>query len=165
VKIVVLVAITLLIQRMFGVPGAPAWLACLQLTTVWVVAPAMRRHDPRWVFAAIPLGLAWDVALDQPVIGPGGVAWSAAALVVVSLAGVIADRTPKAWFASGAIAAVTAATVVELARWPLGLASPPTAQFLITSAVLSAAWCGLVGWILTVDFSARWRRYQSRRLR
>jgi len=165
VKIVVLIVATLLAQRMFGAPGAPAWLACVQLTTVWVVAPVLRRQDPRWLYAALVLGIAWDVALDQPVIGPGGIAWSAAAVVVAALAGVIADRSPKAWFAYGAVAAVTSAGALELARWPLGLATQPSLRFLVTTAALSAAWCGVVGWLLTVDFAARWRRYQGRRLR
>ena len=146
-KTLALVVVTLLIQRTFGMPGAPAWLAHLQLTTIWVVAPALRRHDSRWVFAAIALGLAWDLALDQPVLGPGGIAWSAAAVVVVALASVVADRSPKAWFAYGAVAAVTAPLVLELARLPLGLATAPTMVSMICCLLifsLCSRWIGLV---------------------
>lgn len=164
-KTVALVVATLVVQRLFGLPGAPAWLAQLELTTVWVVAPALRRHDTSWVLATVLLGIGWDVALDQPVIGPGGIAWSAAALVVAALTSVVADRSPKAWLACGAVAAVVATLGLEVARLPLGLAALPTTGSLVRTAVLSAAWCGLVGWLSEVDFAARWHDHRSRRLR
>jgi hypothetical protein len=165
VKIVLLVVLTLVVQRLFGVPGAPAWLAQLELTTVWVVAPALRRHDSSWVLATVLLGVGWDVALDQPVIGPGGIAWSVAALAVTGLTSVVADRSPKAWLACGAIAAVVATLSLQIARLPLGLAALPTTGSLVWTAILSAAWCGVVGWLSQIDFAVHWHRHRSRRLR
>jgi hypothetical protein len=51
------------------------------------------------------------------------------------------------------------------AELPLGVLSPFGVGHLVRSVALTAAWCGLVGWVISLDLADRWRRYRSRRLR
>lgn len=164
-KLALLVVATLVMQRVLGLPGLPAWAVELQLPVVWVVGPAMLRHDAHWVPLAILLGLAADAVTGQPVIGPGGIAWSAAAVCLTGLASVIADRSPKAWAVFGAAGALLTVVGVQLALWPLGLAHMPTTGYLLRTALLTGAWCGLVGLVLHLDLPERLERHRARRLR
>ncbi len=151
-------------QRLLGLPPLPTWSAAMLVPMVLLVAPAVRERPGGGPWAALVLGLAWDVVVS-PVIGPGGIAWSAAALAVGAAARVFANRTVVAWFGLGAVGASVVVLVEWLALWPLGLSPALGAGRLVTVALLSGAWCGSVGWIGSLDLPARWRRWRSRRLR
>lgn len=151
-------------QRLLGLPPLPAWSAGLLVPMVLVVAPAARDSRGGGPWAALLLGLGWDVVVS-PVIGPGGIAWSVAALAVGAAARVVADRSPGAWFGFGALGAVAVVAAEWLALWPLGLAPALGTGRILTVALLTGGWCGAVGWIGSLDLPARWRRWRSRRLR
>ena len=163
-RIVVLVAVTLAVQRALGWPGEPQWASLLLLPMVFLVGPAMLYHDRRWVHLAIALGLAWDIVLES-VIGPGGIAWSAGALVIARLAGIVADRSAKAWFTFGAVGAAIVTLARRLALLLLGVSEAWRWTDLALCVGLTAAWCALVGWTLGLDLPTRWRRYRARKLR
>ena len=163
-RIVVLAAVTLAIQRALGWPGGPPWATLLLLPMVFLVAPAMLHHDRRWVQFAIVLGLAWDIVLES-VIGPGGIAWSACALVIAWLAGIVADRSARAWFAFGAVGAAIMTLARRVALLPLGISEAWRWTDLALCVGLTALWCGFVGWILGLDIPTRWRRHRARKLR
>ena len=101
----------------------------------------------------------------EPVVGPGGIAWSAAALALNGLAGVVADRSPKAWAGFGVAAAVIVTLVHHLAVLPLGLGSSLSAAQVLRTAVFTGAWCGLVGLVFALNVPQRWRALRARRLR
>jgi hypothetical protein len=142
----------------------PSWAGLVTLPMVLVVAAALLQHGSRWTQLAIPLGLGWDF-LVEPIVGPGGIAWSVAALALSGLASVVADRSPKAWFAFGA--AGTAAMVS--ARWvtllPLGLWNPIQWSPVFVNVLATATLCGLTGWLREQDLPSRWRSYRARKLR
>lgn len=161
---VLLVALTLLAQRALGVPGVPAPLALVVLPAVWVVGPALTRHGGFGFWPALVLGLAWDAVMGG-VVGPGAIAWSAASLVVAAAATVVADRSPRAWAGFGALAAVVVLVGHHLLLLPLGAASNLGWRPLAVGVALTTLWCGAVGWVRALDLPARWRHYQSRRLR
>jgi hypothetical protein len=163
-RIAIMFALTLAGQRALGHPGLPAWCADLQLLTVWIVAPALRIDDRRWLYWAVVMGVLWDL-LGQPVIGPGGIAWSAAAMALSVLGGFIADRSARAWALFGAVAAVVVVLAHTLALIPLGFAPSLTAADVGRSAVLSGLWCGAVGLAMAVDLPKYWRAYRLRKLR
>jgi hypothetical protein len=158
------VVLTLLVQRALGMPGLPSWSADVLVPVVWVVALSLLRSERPWPVDALFIGLAWDV-LFEPVIGPGGIAWSAAALALNGLATVVADRTPRAWAGFGAVAAVLIVTLHRLALLPLGFSLSLTPTEVIRTALLSGAWCGVVGLVLGLDLPKSWRTYRARRLR
>ncbi len=115
-----------------------------------LAADGLDRRRPRcwFVIAAGPgrpwhSDIAWDILLE-PVVGPGGIAWSAAAVALYALAGVVADRSAKAWAGFGAVGAAVIFVVHHLALFPLGLAPSFTAMHLIRTTLLTGAWCGLV---------------------
>ena len=87
----------------------------------------------------------------EPVIGPGGIAWSAGALVINRLAGIVADRSARAWFAFGAVGTATVTLVHRLALLPLGITEPWRWIDLVLSLGLTALWCGTVGWIRALE--------------
>jgi cell shape-determining protein MreD len=163
-KIAVLAALTLVFQRALGMPGMPVWLGHLILPMIWIVAASLLRKERHWPYEALLLGLAWDL-LFGPVVGPGGIAWTAACLSLYGLASVVADRSPKAWAAFGAVGAVVVILVQRLAVMPFGLASFLTFSQLAWSAILTGLWCGLVGSLLALDLGKHWRAYQVRKLR
>lgn len=163
-RIVILAAATLIVQRVFGMPGVPAFLSQIILPMAWIVAASLIRKERRWPYEALLLGLAWDL-LFGPVVGPGGIAWTAACLGMYGLASVVADRSPRAWAAFGAVGAVIVILVQRLAVMPLGLATSLTLQHLMWSALLTGLWCGLVGTVLALEFGKHWRAYRVRRLR
>ena len=81
------------------------------------------------------------------------------------LASVVADRSPKAWAALGAVGAVVVTVVLRLAVLPLGMAFSVTTPQLVWTALLTGLWCGLVGLVLALDFSKHWHAYRVRKLR
>ena len=163
-KIAALVAVTLVLQRVLGMPGMPAWFGHLILPMIWIVAASLVRKERHWPYEALLLGLAWDL-LFGPVVGPGGIAWTAACLSLYGLASVVADRSPRAWAAFGAVGAGVVILVQRLAVMPLGLASFLTFGQLAWSALLTGLWCGFVGTVLALDLGKHWRAYQVRKLR
>jgi hypothetical protein len=164
IRLIVLLVATMIGQRLLGSPALPAWCAEIQLLVVWLVAASLTSNARRWIYWAAVLGICWDL-LVQPVIGPGGVAWSAAALTLSILAVIVADRTFKAWAIFGAVAAAVVITIHALAILPLGFEPSLTAVRLLRTAALSGLWCGAVGAVLAADFPKYWRAYRLRRLR
>ena len=163
-KIAILAALTLALQRVLGMPGMPAWFGHFILPMIWVVAASLVRKERHWPYEALLLGLAWDL-LFGPVVGPGGIAWSAACLSLYGLASVVADRSPRAWAAFGAVGAVVVILVQRLAVMPLGLETFLTFSQLVWSALLTGLWYGFVGTVLALDLGKHWRAYQVRKLR
>ena len=163
--IALLVLLSLVMQRGLGLPGMPLWADLVILPMVWIVAPALLRHDRRWVYLAFVLGFAWDLVLNREVVGPGSISWSAAALGLSVLAGVVADRSPKAWFAFGAAGAALFIGARSVALLPLGLWVPLTWNHLVLSIVLTGVWCGILGWLRALDPVMRWRAHRARTLR
>jgi hypothetical protein len=161
---VFLVALTLAAQRILGLAGIPSWPSHAVLPVVWIVALALRGKEHRWPYEALLLGLAWDL-LFEPIVGPGGIAWSAAALTLYGLAAVVADRSPKAWAALGAVGAVVVTLVLRLAVLPLGIEFSVTLRQLVWSALLTGVWCGCVGLVLALDLQKHWQTYRVRKLR
>jgi hypothetical protein len=165
VRLVAVAVVTLALQRLLGWPGFPAALSLLLLPAVCGVAPVMRGQPRRMALLGGALGLASDLVMSEPVIGPGGIAWSAAAALLATLAALIADRRPRTWAGMGAIVAVVVLVVHHLALRPLGLAPDLGPLAVVASAVATGLWCGLVGWVVLLDLPARWVRYRARRLR
>jgi hypothetical protein len=161
---VVLIVVTLALQRILGLPGLPPIASELLLPMVWLVAPALAEKNWRSSLPGLWLGLGWDLVIE-PVVGPGAIAWSAAGLAVRSVGSVLAVRSARAWFLLGAVGGTVVALIRPLAELPLGLETPFGWTHVLRSALLTAAWCGLAGWFLTLDLPGRWRRNRARRLR
>lgn len=162
--IVVFAAMTLLAQRALGIPGTPEWLGSVIVPMVLIVAASLVRKERYWPYEALLLGLAWDL-LFGPVLGPGGIAWTAACLSLYGLASVVADRSPRAWAAFGAVGTLVMILVQRLSMMPLGLATSLTLRNLMLSVVLTGLWCGLVGTVRSLDLGTHWRAYRVRKLR
>jgi hypothetical protein len=163
-QIVVLAVTTLAIQRLFGVPGMPTFLSLIILPMVWIVALSLTRKERHWPWEALILGLAWDLLLE-PVVGPGGIAWTASCLSLYALAAVVADRSPKAWAAFGAVGTAIVSLTQRLAETPLGIATSLSLQTVLWSSLLTGLWCGVVAITLALDLGKRWRAYRLRKLR
>lgn len=161
---VLLITATLMAQRALGWPGLPLYAPLLLVPMVWLVAPSMLRHERTFPALAVLIGLGLDVLLS-PVVGPGGIAWSAAALACRGLASVIADRSPRAWFVTGALGALVVLLMSRLALLPLGEGQPMLWSELLVGPLLTGTWCCVVGWARELGLVERWRRYRSRRLR
>jgi len=131
---------------------------------VWIVAASLRSREWRWPYEALLLGLGWDLLLE-PVIGPGGIAWSAAALCLHFMAAFVADRSAKAWAAFGAVGALVVTLVHQVALLPLGLGTSMSLPHLVRTTLFSGLWCGLVSAVLALDLPKRWRAYRVRQLR
>jgi len=164
VKAAILLAITLVAQVALGLPESPAWLAAILLPMVFVVGPPLLMAERRWPHFALLLGLAWDLVLE-PVVGPGAIAWSASAVAVGFVVPLVADRSPRAWVAFGALGTGLMIVVRHLALMPLGLAAELTGSYVLLSVVLTSLWCGLVGWIIALDLPTRWITHRARKLR
>jgi hypothetical protein len=158
------VALTFIAQVAFGMPGSPTWLTAILLPMVFIVGPPLLVKERRWPHFALLLGLAWDLILE-PVVGPGAIAWSASAVAVSAFVPLVADRSPRAWLAFGALGAGLMIVVRHLALMPLGLSTQLTWHYLLFSVVLTSLWCGLVGWIIALDLPTRWVTYRARKLR
>lgn len=163
-RLILPVLLTLLIQRMLGMPGLPPWAAEVLLPVAWIVAAALLQKERGWPYQALLIGLAWDV-LFEPVIGPGGIAWSAACLALYAFASLVADRSPTAWAGFGCIGAAIITLVHRSAFIPLGLPFSLTLGHWVRVVVFTGLWCGLVGVVLRLDLPSQWRSYRSRKLR
>ena len=164
VRLIIPVLLTLLVQRMLGMPGLPSWTGEVLLPMVWVVASALMVRERGRPWEALTLGIVWDLLLE-PVVGPGGIAWSAAGLALYALAGVVADRSARAWIGFGVVGAVVVLIAHYLALLPLGLAPSFTASHLIRTAIFTAVWCGLVKIVVDLNLPSQWRAYRVRKLR
>jgi len=163
-RTVAFAVLTLVAQRVLGAPALPMWPSEILLPIVLIVAASLRSREWHWPYEALLLGLGWDLLLE-PVVGPGGIAWSAAALCLHALASFIADRSTKAWIGFGAVGALVVILVHEVALLPLGLGTSMTVPHILRTAILSALWCGLVSAVLALDIPKRWRAYRVRKLR
>lgn len=163
-KLIPPVLLTIFAQRFLGMPGLPNWSADIVLPMVWVVAAAMLRRERRWPHEALVMGLVWDAVLE-PVIGPGGIAWSATALTANGLASVVADRSAKAWAGLGGLGAAVLVVIHEMALLPLGFDFSLTLSRCLRAALLTSGWCGLVGLAIGLDIPRRLRTLRARRLR
>ena len=164
VKAAVLVTLTLVAQVVLGFPESPTWLTAILLPMVFVVGAPLMMAERRWPHFALLLGIAWDLVLE-PVVGPGAIAWSASAVALGFVVPLVADRSPRAWIAFGALGAGLMIVVRHLALIPLGLATELTGSYLLLSVVLTSLWCGLVGWIIALDLPTRWITHRARSLR
>ena len=63
-KIVFFAVVTLVLQRILGMPGMPAWFGHLILPMIWIVAASLLRKERHWPYEALLLGLAWGLLLD-----------------------------------------------------------------------------------------------------
>ncbi|MEE4270938.1 MAG: hypothetical protein V2I67_04650 [Thermoanaerobaculales bacterium] len=163
-KTALLAAATLSAQAALGLPSSPSWMAAVLLPVVFITAPPLLRSERRWPHFALLLGLAWDLMLE-PVVGPGAIAWSAAAVAIGLVVPLVADRSPRAWLVFGALGAALVIVVREAALLPLGLAGGLSWRSTAVSVSLTALWCCLVGWIIALDLPSRWLRFRSRKLR
>ncbi len=161
---VALAVVTLVLQRLLGIPGVPPWCGEAVVPMVLLVGSTLSHSEQRTVWGALLLGLAWDVTLE-PVVGPGGISWTASALALQGLAAVLADRSPRAWVAGGVVGVVVLVVARELALLPLGLGSWSGWLAVARGALLTGLWCGAVGCVLALDLPARWKRHRARRLR
>lgn len=159
-----LAAVTLAVQAALGLPSSPTWSAAILLPVVFITGPPLLQSERRWPHSALLLGLAWDLMLE-PVVGPGAIAWSAAAVILGLVVPLVADRSPWAWLAFGALGALLVIVIREAALLPLGLGTGLSWRSTALSVALTALWCGLVGWIIALDLPARWLSYRSRKLR
>ncbi len=154
---------TLVLQRLLGTPGIPGWLSLSLLPMVWLVALPMLHRRVNPVVLGVLTGLGWDLLLE-PVVGPGGIAWSAAALAVAWVTGRIAHRSPGAWGGLGVLGVLVFTGFRFLAHLPLGIATPPVPLHVAAGALSTGIWCAAAGWLATADLPGRWRRLRTRRL-
>jgi len=163
-KVSILAALSLIVQYCLGWPGVPAWAGDIKIPIVFLVAACMLFHRGKWPYLPLAIGLGWDLLMEG-VIGPGGIAWGAAALVLEALATVIADRQPRTWIVFGALGAVLVTFFRFLTCVPLGLSLPLTFPGLAQMAFFTGLWCGLAGWIIELNPASRWVHYRAKRLR
>jgi hypothetical protein len=163
-KIGIFVVLSLIVQRCLGWPGVPGWAGDVFIPMACLVTPAMLFHTTRWPLLGFGIGLGWDLVMGL-VIGPSGIAWSAAALFIGGLTGVVADRSPRMWAAFGALGAMSVVIFQFIALLPLGLAPPISFVSVLKVGLLTGLWCGLVGWIISLNLATRWLRYRVRTLR
>ncbi len=163
-KMVILVAVTFVAQLALGWPIEPTWLSTILLPIIFIVAPPLLMEERRWPHFALVLGLAWDLVFE-PVVGPGAIAWSAAAVAVSAIVPLFADRSPRAWFAFGALGATLMIVVRHVCLIPLGLSTDLTWRYVLMSSVLTSFWCGFVGWVIALDLPTRWNARRARKLR
>lgn len=159
-----LVAATLLGQRLLSMPGMPPEAGLVVLPMAWIVAGTLNEHGRRFIYLALALGLGWDLLLE-PVIGPGGIAWSATAVLLAALASFVADRSAKAWFLFGVAGTLALVVARNVALTPLGVPVAWSWTSLGLGGLFTGAWCGLVGWVRVLDVPQRWRVWRTRKLR
>ena len=163
-KTAILIVLTLVAQRMLVLPGMPSWGAVVLLPAAWVVGFSLdRKYEHPFLFG-VALGLAMDLLL-QPLVGPGGIAWSLASLVARWAAARVAARSPLTWAGMGALVAALVPLGRSLAEAPFGVAAAPIPQNFLAGVALTSLWCGLVGWALSLNVPERWRRMRTRKLR
>jgi hypothetical protein len=163
-SVFLLVAATLLGQRLLSSPGMPPEAGLVVLPMVWIVGGALCERGHRFIYLALALGLGWDLMLE-PVIGPGGIAWSATAVLLVILASFVADRSAKAWFLFGVAGTLALVAVRNVALTPLGVPVAWSWTSLGLGGLLTGVWCGFIGWVRALDVPQRWRVWRTRKLR
>ena len=163
-KTAALALLALFAQRLLGIPGLPSWSSEVLLPMALIVAMSLKRRERRWPYEALLLGLGWDAVLE-PVVGPGGIAWSAAALCLSAASRLVADPSPRAWVGFGAVGTVVVLVVLRMAMLPLGLGTSWNLPSMIRTVLFTALWCGVVGAISTLDLQKHWHAYRARKLR
>ena len=163
-KTAALALLALFAQRLLGIPGLPSWSSEILLPMALIVAMSLKRHERHWPYEAMFLGLGWDAVLE-PVVGPGGIAWSAAALCLSAASRLVADRSPRAWVGFGAVGTIVVLVVQRLALLPLGLGTSWNLPSMIRTVLFTALWCGVVGAISTLHLQKHWHAYRARKLR
>ncbi len=163
-KTAALALLALFAQRLLGLPGLPSWSSEILLPMALIVAMSLKRRERRWPYEALLLGLGWDAVLE-PVVGPGGIAWSAAALCLSAASRLVADRSPRAWVGFGAVGTVVVLVVQRLALLPLGLGTSWNLPSMIRIVLFTALWCGVIGAVSTLDLQKHWHAYRARKLR
>ncbi len=163
-KTIVLVAVTLAVQRLLGYPQSLPSAAAVLLPMPWVIGPPLLGQERRWYWLAFGIGLGWDL-LFEPVIGIGAIAWSAPALCAWIGASVMAQRKTRAWFVYGAGGTLVFWLVHSVCYLPLGLPTGPSWAWIGGSALLTGFWCAAVHAVLALDLPMRWRQHRARRLR
>jgi len=163
-KTAALALLALFAQRLLGIPGLPSWSSEILLPMALIVAMSLKRRERRWPYEALLLGLGWDAVLE-PVVGPGGIAWSAAALCLSAASRLVADRSPRAWVGFGAVGTVVVLVVQRLAMLPLGLGTSWNLPSMIRTVLFTGLWCGVVGAVSTLELQKHWHAYRARKLR
>ncbi len=163
-KIFAFVAITLVAQRLLGHPRILPLATALLLPMPWIIGPPLLGFDRRWYWLSFPIGLGWDLFFE-PIVGIGAIAWSAPALIIWIGSSIAAERGARAWFAAGAGGTVVFWLIRSICYMPLDLPGTPTWSWIGASALLTGAWCAAVHFVMVLDFPARWRQRQARRLR
>ena len=163
-KLGLLVTLSLVIQYSLGWPGVPGWAGDVTIPMVFLVAACMLFHGQKWPYLPLVIGLGWDLLMEG-IIGPGGIAWGATALILERLATVVADRKPRAWVVFGAFGGILVVFIRFLALIPLGLSLPLTLAGLFRVGILTGLWCGLIGSIIELNPAQRWLHFRARRLR
>lgn len=158
------VILSFVAQWILGMPSLPTWAQGIMIPMVWIVAPPMRHHSEHVFVIGLGLGLAWDL-LFEPVVGPGAIAWSAAALIVAWTVRRIGEHSALSWGLLGAGGALLVVAFRVVVQAPLGMASPPSPLLVATGALGTGLWCSWVAWILGMDLPGRIRRYRRSRLR
>ena len=77
----------------------------------------------------------------------------------------VADRSPKAWAAFGALGAAVVLVVQRLAVLPLGLGTSWNLPSMFRIVLFTALWCGAIGIFSTLNLPKHWRVYRARKLR
>ena len=159
-----LVLLALFAQRLLGFPGLPSWSSEILLPMALIVAMSLKSRERHWPYEALLLGLGWDAVLE-PVVGPGGIAWSAAALCLSAASRLVGDRSPRAWVGFGAVGTIVVLVVQRLALLPLGLGTSWNLPSMIRTVLFTALWCGAIGTVSTLDLPKHWHAYRVRKLR
>lgn len=159
-----LVLLCLTLQRALSVPGVPSWAGGIMVPALLVVGRPLVGLAGREFWFGLLLGLGWDVVME-PVVGPGGIVWSASALAVGWTIRFIADRSPAAWCGLGILVATLVTVLRHLVYLTLGISEGLWWIGAARGALLTGVLCGVVGWIRELDLPSRWRQYRRRRLR
>ncbi len=163
-KIFALVTVTLAAQRLLGHPQAWPVAAALLFPMPWIVGPPLQELDHRWYWLSFGIGFGWDL-LFEPVIGPGVIAWSAAALMTWFGCSVVAERRGRAWFAFGVGGTLVFWLIRSVCYLPLDLPGTPTWSWVGISVILTGVWCALVHGVIALKLPERWQQHRTRRLR
>ncbi len=163
-KLAVAVVLSYVVQWILGMPAFPTWAQGVLLPMVWVVGPPMR-HSTRHVFlTGLGLGLAWDL-LFEPIVGPGAIAWSAAALIVAWTVRRVGKHSALSWGLLGAGGTALVAGCRFLSLLPLGRAASPPLVQIAAGTVGTGLVCSVAALILGMNLPGRIRRYRRGRLR
>lgn len=163
-KLAVAAVLSFVVQWILGMPVFPAWAQGVLLPMVWVVGPPMRHRTQHVFLTGLGLGLTWDL-LFEPIVGPGAIAWSAAALIVAWTVRRVGKHSVLSWGLLGAGGTVLVAGFRFLALIPLGRAVPPPLVQIAAGTAGTGLLCAVAVLILGMDLSGRVRRYRRGRLR